>query len=197
MPQHDPVTGVIMSLAIILVAAKLGGHLACRINQPPVLGELLAGVILSNLALLGYSVFSHIAEDPSIDMLSRIGVILLLFSVGLESTVKQMMQVGFSAMLIAALGVFGSLALGLASAVWFLPAQSTTAHVYIGAMITATSVGITARVLKDLGKSRTQEARMILGAAIIDDILGLLILAVMTSLVAGRSAGAISYGGVG
>src|SRR5947208_11434539 len=76
----DPVASVILSLAIILVAAKIGGHLAARINQPPVLGELLAGVLVGNLSLVGYHGFELLGADPSIDMLSRIGVILLLFT---------------------------------------------------------------------------------------------------------------------
>src|SRR5690349_1870621 len=84
----DPVAGVVLSLAIILFVAKLGGHLAARANQPPVLGELLAGVVLGNLTLLGFHGLEYLATDSSIDMLARIGVVLLLFSVGLESTVK-------------------------------------------------------------------------------------------------------------
>ena len=86
----DPIASLILSLAIILVAAKVGGHFATRIGQPPVLGELGAGLIIGNLTLAGYSGLNHLKTDASIDMLSRLGVILLLFQIGLESTVAQM-----------------------------------------------------------------------------------------------------------
>ena len=89
----DPAARVVLSLAIILLAAKFGGHFAARIRQPAVLGELVAGVILGNLSLVGFSGLEYLKEDAAVDMLSRIGVILLLFEVGLESTVGQMMKV--------------------------------------------------------------------------------------------------------
>jgi Kef-type K+ transport system membrane component KefB len=197
--QHgDPVAGVVLSLAIILFAAKVGGHLAARASQPPVLGELIAGVVLGNLPLLGFHGLEYLTGDTSIDMLARIGAVLLLFSVGLESTVKQMMQVGLSSLLVATFGVIGPFILGWMVGVWLLPGHSAYVHAYLGATLTATSVGITARVLKDLGRSQTQEARIILGAAVIDDVQGLLILAVMSGVItAANLGGSLSYGDVG
>ena len=106
----DPVAAVVLALAVILVAAKLGGDLAMRVGQPSVLGELLAGVLLGNLTLVGFHGLGPIASDPSIEMLAGIGVLLLLFEVGLESTVGQMMKVGLSSLLVAILGVIAPFA---------------------------------------------------------------------------------------
>jgi Kef-type K+ transport system membrane component KefB len=164
----DPVASVVLSLAIILIAAKLGGDVATRIGQPTVLGELVVGVILGNLSLIGVSSLDYIKSDAAIDMLSRLGVLILLFEVGLESTVGQMLKVGLSSFIVATLGVAAPFALGWGVGVWLLPDASSYVHAFLGATLTATSVGITARVLKDLGRSQSNEARVILGAAVID-----------------------------
>jgi Kef-type K+ transport system membrane component KefB len=194
----DPIAGLILSLAIILVAAKVGAHFAVAFGQPPVLGELTAGVVMGNLALTGFHGLDYLRNDASIDTLSRLGVILLLFQVGLESTVAQMMKVGFSSFMVATLGVIGPFVLGWGVGAWLLPGASIYAHIFIGATLTATSVGITARVLKDLGRSDTDEARIILGAAVIDDVQGLVILAVVGGIVAAANRGtALSYGAIG
>ncbi|HUR35619.1 MAG TPA: cation:proton antiporter [Vicinamibacterales bacterium] len=191
----DPIAGTLLALAVILTAAKLGGHLATLIRQPPVLGELMAGVVLGNIPI---TFLSGLEGDAAIDTLSRLGVILLLFQVGLESTVGQMLRVGVSSLLVATLGVVGPFALGWLVGAWLLPGDSVYAHVFLGATLAATSVGITARVLKDLGRSDTDEARIILGAAVIDDVQGLVILAVVTGLItATDQGGALSYGAIG
>ncbi|MFN7982922.1 MAG: cation:proton antiporter [Vicinamibacterales bacterium] len=193
--HSDPIAGTIIALAIILVAAKFAGHLATLIKQPPVLGELLAGVVLGNL---GLPYLTHLKDDAAIDILSRLGVILLLFQVGLESTVAQMMRVGVSSLIVATLGVIGPFALGWGVGAWLLPGESAFAHAFLGATLAATSVGITARVLKDLGVSDSDEARIILGAAVIDDVQGLVILAVVTGVIAAANAGgAVSYLAIG
>ncbi|HEY7492831.1 MAG TPA: cation:proton antiporter [Candidatus Tectomicrobia bacterium] len=195
-PGHaDPVAAVVLALAIILVAAKLAGDVATRLGQPAVLGELLVGVLLGNLTLVGYTGLEPLKSDASLDMFARVGVLLLLFEVGLESTVGQMLQVGWSALLVAILGVAAPFALGWGVGAWLLPAASSYVHAFLGATLTATSVGITARVLQDLGKSQSGEARVILGAAVIDDVLGLVILAVVGGVIAAAARGsAISYG---
>lgn len=188
--QHaDPIASVILYLAIILIAAKLGGDLATRLGQPAVLGELVFGILIGNLPLLGVSIFEPIRHDATIDMLSRLGVIILLFEVGLESTVAQMMKVGWSSLLVAVIGVIFPFALGWMVGAWLLPHESVYVHAFIGATLTATSVGITARVLQDLKQSQTGEARIILGAAVIDDVLGLLILAVVAGIIAAADRG--------
>jgi Kef-type K+ transport system membrane component KefB len=137
-------------------------------------------------------------SDPGIAMLAEIGVLVLLFEVGLESTVGQMLRVGVASLLVALLGVAVPFALGWGVAAWLLPEHSSYLHMFIGATLCATSVGITARVLKDLGESQSDEARIILGAAVIDDILGLVILAVVTGIITAADSGTpLSYGGIG
>jgi Kef-type K+ transport system membrane component KefB len=191
----DPIAPIILSIALILVAAKLGGHLAVRFNQPPVLGELAAGLLIGNFGLIGLPAFDYLKTDANVDMLARLGVVLLLFQVGLESTVGQMAKVGLSSFMVATLGVIGPFVLGYFVGAWLLPGASVYAHIFLGATLTATGVGITARVLKDLGRSQSDEARIILGAAVIDDVQGLVILAVVTGIIAAANHGqALSYG---
>jgi Kef-type K+ transport system membrane component KefB len=191
MSHSDPVASVGLLLVVILTAAKLGAELATRVGQPGVLGELIAGVILGNVTLLGFSGFEQLATDPFVDMLARIGALILLFEVGLESTVTQMLKVGLSSLVVAFLGVVVPFALGWGVGIWLLPAQSSYVHIFLGATLTATSVGITARVLKDLGASQSNEGRIILGAAVIDDVMGLVILAGVTGVVGAANGGAM------
>jgi Na+:H+ antiporter len=194
----DALAALILSLALILATAKIGGHLFARIGQPPVLGELGAGVLLGNLTFAGFSGLESLKSDAALDMLSQLGAILLLFQVGLESTVAQMLQVGRASFLVATLGVIGPFFLGWGVGAWLLPDATIYAHIFLGATLTATSVAITARVLKDLGRSQGDEARIILGAAVIDDVQGLLILAVVTGIMtAANQGGALSYGAIG
>ena len=185
----DPVAPVAIYLAIILLAAKLAGHVAVRLGQPAVLGELAVGVLLGNLSILGFDALEPMKTSQFIDILARLGVLILLFEVGLESTVPQMMQVGVPALLVATLGVVTPFALGWLASAWLLPDASEYVHAFIGATLTATSVGITARVLQDLGHSKTREARIILGAAVIDDVMGLIVLAVVTGIISAADAG--------
>jgi Kef-type K+ transport system membrane component KefB len=197
MPAHaaegaghdDPVAPVVLGLAVILLAAKLGGDLAVRVGQPAVLGELLVGVLLGNLVLVGFDGLEPIASDEHVEMFARVGVLVLLFEVGLESTVGQMLKVGWSSLLVATLGVVAPFALGWGVGAWLLPEQSSYVHAFLGATLTATSVGITARVLKDLGSSQSNEARIILGAAVIDDVMGLVILAVVVGVISAADRG--------
>ena len=189
MGHHDPVTPVVLALAIILAVAKLGGDLAARVGQPAVLGELIAGVILGNVGLMGFTWFDTIKSDSTVDILARLGVIILLFEVGLESTVRDMMKVGLPSLFVALLGVITPFVLGWGVGALLLPDRSIYVHAFFGATLTATSVGITARVLRDLGRSQTPEARVILGAAVIDDVLGLVILAVVVAIIAAADTG--------
>jgi Kef-type K+ transport system membrane component KefB len=170
-----------------------------RMRQPAVLGELLVGVVLGNLALFGFHGLeflrpaAHVAADDgaaadglaavTLDMLARIGVILLLFEVGLESNLHEMRKVGLSSLLVAVLGVITPMGLGWLASRWLLPHASWHVHLFIGATLCATSVGITARVLKDLGKTDTAESKIVLGAAVIDDVLGLVVLAVVQAMI--------------
>lgn len=185
----DPVAAVVLALAVILVGAKLGGDLAVRIGQPAVLGELVIGILLGNLDLFGVGWFRGLAGDPTIGILAQIGVVLLLFQVGLESTVRDMLRVGVPSLLVATLGVITPFALGWGVGALLLPHETWYAHAFLGATLTATSVGITARVLTDLGKGTTPEARVIVGAAVIDDVMGLVILAVVSGIIIGVDRG--------
>lgn len=187
--HQDPIASVVLFLAIILIAAKLGGDVATRLGQPAVLGELIVGIVLGNLALVGVGGLEVIRDDPGIDLLSRLGVILLLFEVGLESTVGAMLRVGWSSLLVALIGVAVPFGLGWGVGAWLLPHESAYVHAFLAAALTATSVGITARVFKDLEISRTKEARIVLGAAVIDDVLGLVILAIVTGIIAAADKG--------
>jgi Kef-type K+ transport system membrane component KefB len=189
--HSDPSIHIVLWLAIILLSAQVGGDVAARLGQPAVLGELLVGVVLGNVSLAGVAWLEPLKTDPTIDLFARIGVLLLLFEVGLESTVSQMLSVGLSSVVVAVLGVVAPFGLGWAAGAWLLPEAGPYVHAFLGATLCATSVGITARVLKDLGRSRSGEARVILGAAVVDDVLGLVILAVVTGLIAGVGTGAV------
>ncbi|HEY2368788.1 MAG TPA: cation:proton antiporter [Polyangiaceae bacterium] len=177
---------VALVVAIVLVVARLAGEVALRVKQPPVLGELVAGILLGAIP----SQFSRdVAVDGSIDLLAQLGVLLLLFEVGLESTVRDLLAVGLAAARVAVLGTLGSFAVGFGCAHLVLPGASLGTKVFIGASITATSIGITARVFKDLGQTRSGEARTILGAAVLDDVLGLIVLALVTGWVRTQTSG--------
>src|ERR1041385_2576776 len=175
---YDELGRPALGLAVIVTAALLGGYFAVRVGQPAVLGELLAGILLGNLPGLG--ILRFIAADPYLDILSRIGMLLLLFGVGLELSVPDLFSVGASSLLVAVLGTVSSIVIGTAAAALLLPNASITGSVFLGGALTATSVGISARVLRDLGASRRIEARIILGAAVVDDILGLVVLGSFT-----------------
>jgi Kef-type K+ transport system membrane component KefB len=190
MPHIDPVASIVGGLALMLVAAKLGGELAIRAKQPAVLGELIAGIVLGNLSFGGVPAFHSLATNEPIEIIAGIGALILLFEVGIESTVGQMLKVGLTSFLVAVLGVVLPFALGWAVSAWLLPSASPYVHAFIGATLTATSVGITARVLQDLGASRTPEARIILGAAVIDDVLGLVILGAVSGVIAAAAQSA-------
>jgi len=174
---------VLVGVAAMLAVAKLSGELFERAGQPPVLGELLGGILVANLSLIGFNGAEFLKTNEIIGALAQLGVIILLFEVGLESNVAEMMEVGWSSLAVAVAGVIVPFLLGWAVAAHFIPNGSQLEHIFIGATLCATSVGITARVLKDLGQLSRHEARIILGAAVIDDVLGLLILAVIAGAI--------------
>ncbi|HEX8282108.1 MAG TPA: cation:proton antiporter [Pyrinomonadaceae bacterium] len=180
---------VLLGLALIFVAAKVGGEVFERLGQPVVLGELLAGMAVGALALAGVGGVEALRTHAVIGALAELGVIILLFEVGLESNIGEMLEVGWSSLLVAALGVVAPFLLGWGVSYYFMPDEPMLMHVFIGATLCATSVGITARVLRDLGRLQTREARIILGAAVIDDVMGLLILAVVSGAIRATAAG--------
>jgi len=190
----EAVPTILLTLAFVLVGAKLAGELVERLGQPAVLGELVVGIALGNAALLGGPDTSGLAASETFTVLAELGAVLLLFHVGLESTPKEMMAVGGRAALVAVVGVGTPMLLGFGVGELLRPDESWMLHAFLGAMLAATSVGITARVLKDADALRTSFARIILGAAVIDDVLGLLVLAVVAGIIKAAATGAVLSG---
>lgn len=172
---------VLLELFVIFAGGKLLAEIFERLRQPGVLGELLAGV------LLGPSLLGLVHANELTRGLAEIGAIFLLFTVGLETKPRDLLEVGWTATLVASLGVVVPFVLGL----WYMKTlgYNSVESIFVGAAMVATSVGITARILADLGAISTRAGRVILAAAVLDDILGLLVLAVVSSL----SAGAVHY----
>lgn len=169
--------GILLSLLIVFVVAKIGGEIFERLGQPPVVGELLAG-IAAGPAALGW-----IHMSPTLETVSTMGVIVLMFTVGLETKVSDLFKVGRTAFLVATLGVIIPFVAGWGfGALSGFPAPEA---LFIGTALVATSVGITARVLADRGLITTKTARIVLAAAVIDDILGMLVLSVVVGTVKG------------
>lgn len=174
------------SLITIYVCARVMGELAARLGQSAVLGELLAGV------LVGGSVLGWVEQTETLKLLGEIGVMLLLFEIGLESDLQSFLKVGWSAAAVATVGVVTPFVLGygVARALHMTQLQA----IFVGATLTATSVAVSARVLFDLGKLKTAEGNIILGAAVIDDILGLVALSVIVGL---AESGTVSWLAIG
>ncbi len=177
-------------LAVLLLLAKISSLIE-KVGQPAVLGELVMGVILGNLILIGLDVFEPVKHDQIILFLAELGVVILLFQIGLESKLEQMREVGLRAFGVATVGVIVPFALGYYVGKLLMPGLETNAYLFLGATLTATSVGITGRVFRDLGKLQTPEAQIVLGAAVIDDVMGLIILAVVSAIV---TTGVVSTG---
>lgn len=172
---------ILLSLFVILAAAKVMAEVFERLRQPAVVGEILAGVVI------GPSVLGWVAPSEMISILAEVGVIFLLFNVGLETKPADIFKVGGRAAAVAILGVVLPFVAGYFFAMWW--DGSFIEAMFVGAALVATSVGITARVLGGMGLLDSQTARIILGAAVIDDILGLIILSLVSSL----SSGSVDY----
>lgn len=248
--HSDPFAFVVLGVAFIIAMAMVGHGLAGRYRQPPVLGELLIGVIIGNvgywlgvplsvlimhleqaravfrdiwqsgdaIAVVAERVLGAASVQPggvgerllaltsgaegmhlvytafALSLFSSIGVLLLTFMVGLQSSVAAMEQVGARAARVAGAGILAPFALGFAVSVWMLPGSGAPTHLFIAATLCATSVGITGRVFMDMHKIRTPEARVILGAAVIDDVLGLLLLAVVAGIATTGQVDALEIG---
>lgn len=241
--HSDPIAPVILGVTGILFFALLGRFGARRLGQPSVLGELVMGVLLGNLAYYfhldliivlreGPAIFDivelafgnsyslpeataqvlqgetaarllSVLQGPygaqmlaiaqTVDVFSRYGVIFLLFLVGLDTSVQEMRAVGPASIRVAFVGVLLPFLLGFEAARLLMPELSLNADLFIAATLGATSVGITARVLRDLGQDRSDEARVILGAAVMDDVLGLVMLAIVSGIIV---SGGVEFGNV-
>jgi Kef-type K+ transport system membrane component KefB len=163
---------LLLGLVLVWLVAKLAGEAMERVGQTAVLGELLAGV------LIGPGVLGLVHESDVLHALAELGVLVLLFEVGLESDVDELLEAGLQATLVALVGVALPFAAGYAVMQWL--GHPPLVAVFVGATFTATSVGITARVLADMGRLQDPAANVVLGAAVVDDVLGLIILAVVT-----------------
>src|SRR3989338_669609 len=185
MEEAVKISYILVRIVIILIAAKIGGYIAEKLKQPSVLGELAAGIIL------GPSLFNFINPyEPDsafqlLHFLGEIGVILLLFQIGLESNIHQLLKAGLTSTLVATIGVAVPVALGFAYSMYAIADIGFNGAFLIGATLAATSVGITMRVLSEIKKVNSHEGKIILGAAVIDDIIGLVILSVVAGLVSG------------
>ena len=204
------VAGVLLSLVVIYFASKLGGEICVRLNLPPVLGDLVGGVIVgvSVLKLLVFaepgvlpesSVVINVlqstagleptaaaatfqAQSEVISILSELGVIILLFEIGLESELRELIKYGPQAAIVAVVGVVAPFATGTMGLIYLFHTPLIPA-IFAGAALTATSIGITAKVLAEIGRLTSKEGQIIIGAAVLDDILGIIVLAVVASLV--------------
>ncbi|AFZ00249.1 cation:proton antiporter [Calothrix sp. PCC 6303] len=209
--EYSPIilTGVLLSLIVVYIASKLGGEISRKIDLPPVLGELVAGVIVgasalhllvfpeggaeaSNSVIVGLlqfinnltpdaatSIFE--AQSEVVSVLAEIGVIILLFEIGLESDLKELKKVGYQATVVACVGVAVPFIAGTVGLIYFFHFPAIPA-IFAGAALTATSIGITSKVLSEIGQLKSREGQIIVGAAVIDDILGIIVLAVVASL---------------
>jgi Kef-type K+ transport system membrane component KefB len=202
--------GVLLSLVVVYVASKVGGELCTRIDLPPVLGELVAGVLVGISALhllifpeggavsasdsvlmqflqtsahLSPEAFDYVfrAQSEVMTVLAELGVVILLFEIGLESDLKELLRVGPQATTVAVVGVVTPFVLGTAGLMTLFHIAAIPA-IFAGAALTATSIGITAKVLSEIGRLTSREGQIIIGAAVMDDVLGIIVLAVVASL---------------
>lgn len=173
----------LLSIVLILIFTKIGGIISRKLKMPEVLGALIAGVIL------GPVVLNIVQYDDNIKLLSNLGVIMLMFLAGLETNVEEFKKAGFSSLIIAVAGIILPLVLGTLSAYMFF--NNFWENVFVGVILTATSVSITVETLKELGKLNTKAGINILGAAVIDDILGLILISIVLAVAqtSGSSAG--------
>jgi len=180
-----PISLTFLFLAILLIAAKFGGIIE-RYGQPSVVGELLAGIVLSIAGYMGLHLIDSIRHNISMEFFAELGAVLLLFQIGLESNIGQMKKVGARALMVAVIGVVAPFALGtFVVGPMIFPGLEQVTYLFIGAAMVATSVGITASVYQSVGVLKMKASQTVLGAAVIDDVLGLLVLAVVSAIASG------------
>ena len=177
---------LLLVLAIVFLLAKSASYVFNRFGIPGLIGEILVGILIANIIIGEWSLLEslNLIEDSdgrhAIDLLGEIGIILLLFTVGLETRVRELISVGRAAFMVATLGVVIPFAMAYVFMIFYN--GDTMEALFLGAALVATSVGITARVIKDMRLTHTKEAKIIIGAAVIDDVMGLIILAVVVSM---------------
>lgn len=176
-------------LALIIILARLAGQIMDFFRLPTVIGEILLGMFLGLFPIFGSDFHTH----PVIQFFTEFGAVILLFMVGLESTFAELVKVGRAALLVAVIGMAVPMSLGIGVSYLLKATPFWAGHIFVGATLAATSVGLTARVLKDLGQSKSTESRIILAAAVIDDILGLILLAIVTAYAKASDSGIIDF----
>lgn len=179
----------LLMLFIVLLSARLFTELAVRLKTPPVIGELLAGVIL------GPSLLDWVEPAEAVKLLAEIGIIMLLFEVGLETDIKRLVETGFKSFIVAFMGLNLPFVFGFSLAYWFFGLPLLVA-LFIGGTLTATSIGITLRVLADLKRHDSIEGQIVLGAAVLDDILGVVLLALLYEFSIGGEINLLNAGKV-
>jgi Kef-type K+ transport system membrane component KefB len=179
----------LLQMLAILIAARVFAELASRLGAPSVIGELLAGIVL------GPSILGWIDPGEAIRLLAEVGVILLLFEVGLETNLRQLAGAGVKSLTVATVGFVLPFLLGYAVASQGF-GMSQLVSLFIGGTLTATSIGITVRVLADLGRQQSHEGRVVLGAAVLDDVLGVVLLAVLYEYSTGGGVSILNTGKV-
>jgi Kef-type K+ transport system membrane component KefB len=179
---------VALALSLLLVAGRLGASLARRFGQPSVLGELLVGILLGNLPAIGVTRLAPLINSDGVALLAQLGAVLLLFEVGVEQRLKDMRRLGLRSAAVAVCGVTASFVIGWLVARVAAPEAPPLVRIFLAASLTATSVGIGAAVLRDLVRVDTDEARLMIGAAVIDDVLALAVLSAVTAVMSATAS---------
>jgi Kef-type K+ transport system membrane component KefB len=188
MNAAESLAQLVLALALFLVTGRLGASAARRLGYPSVLGELLVGVMLGNLPLVGVTRLGPLVGNPTVALLAQLGAVLLLFEVGVEQRLTDMRRLGPRAIAIAACGVSASFVFGWTVTRLLLPSSPTMVQVFLAASLTATSVGVGAGVLRDLVQVDTDEARLIIGAAVVDDVMALAVLSSVTAVLSAAAS---------
>lgn len=187
MQETTEIQVLLIQIAAILLSARICGEVALRLKVPPIIGELCAGIIL------GPSLLGWIAPNEVLNFLAEIGIILLLFEVGLETDLERLVKAGPKSVIVAIAGFVLPFVLGASCSYWLFE-LSPLVSLFIGGTLTATSIGITIRILSDLGRHRAMEGQIVLGAAVIDDLLGVFLLAVLYEF---ATAGSVTLANTG
>ena len=178
---------LLLQIAVVLLAARLFGEVALRLRAPPIIGEICAGIII------GPSLLGWVAPSEPFKLLAEIGIILLLFEVGLETDIQRLIKAGPKSIVVAIAGFVLPFLLG-SGASYYLFDLSALISLFIGGTLTATSIGITIRILTDLGRHKAHEGQIVLGAAVIDDLLGVFLLAVLYEFAVSGSVSMVHSG---
>ncbi len=185
---------ILLPLALILLLSKLMGLGAHKIGMPAVIGMLLAGILIGLLKYIPWDPLheAFFGEDVSfaLSVMSKIGVVLIMFSTGLGTDLKKLKQTGLASVVITTMGVVVPMGLGALVSYLFMPEESVLSHLFYGAILTATSVSVTVAVLKELGKLDTKVGTSIVSAAVIDDVIGIVVLSVLSGFTSGEGESA-------